>query len=137
MMNHGFEMITERMMGTGLFHDQHQCEEIFFASLMTLRDRLSRQEARHLASLLPRNLYEKFFDNWVRKGRQGESVNKSEFLAEVAFHLDKNQDYSLDDLVPVAMHEILNLLSPEEASHLKHTLPVSMRNIFDDRISME
>ena len=129
--------ITENMMRTGLFHDEEQCQEIFFASLMALRDRLSRNEARHLASLLPKELFEKFFDKWVRKGRQGVSVNKSEFLAEVAFHLKKDREYSLDDLVPVAMHEILMLLEPKEADHLKHTLPVSMRNIFDDRISME
>lgn len=129
--------ITANMMRTGLFHDEEQCQEIFFASLLALRDRLSRNEARHLASLLPKDLYEKFFDKWVKRGRQTESVNKSEFLAEVAFHLKKDHEYSLDDLVPVAMQEILKLLRPEEANHLKHTLPVSMRNIFDDRISME
>lgn len=124
-------------MRTGLFHDEEQCQEIFFASLMTLRDRLSRNEARHLASLLPKELFDEFFDKWARKGRQGVSINKSEFLAEVAVHLNKDHNYSLDDLVPVAMHEILKLLQPEEVTHLKHALPVSMRNIFDDRISME
>ena len=125
------------MMRSGLFHDKEQCEEIFFASLMALRDRLSRNEARHLASLLPKNLYDKFFDNWMREGRQAESVNKSEFLAEVSFHIDKENDWSLDDLVPVAMHEILNMMEPDEADQLKHMLPASMRNIFDDRIWME
>ena len=125
------------MMRTGLFHNNDQARDIFIASLFALRDRLSHEQAIHLGTILPKSLREKYLDGWDKTGRVGESVNKSEFLAEVDFHLDKNTDWSLDDLVPVALEELLKLLSNEDVSRIRHAVPKSMQNIFEGRLSME
>lgn len=137
MLKEELKSITQNLMRTGLFHDGVQARAIFIASLLALRDRLSHEQAIHLGTLLPKSLRERYLEDWDKTGRQGESVNKSEFLAEVEFHLDNKNDWSLDDLVPVALHEVLNLLNDEEISRLKHAVPKSMQNIFDSGISME
>ena len=132
------ETITSNMMRSGLFHDEDQARAIFIASLFTLRDRLSTEDAIHLGSFLPKSLREKYLDTMDKNNRQGLSVNKSEFLAEVAFHLDNDkEDWSLDDLVPEALARVLGILDDKEARRVKHAIPVSMKNIFDSRISME
>ncbi len=129
--------ITQNMMRTGLFHDEQQAREIFIASLLALRDRLSTDQAVHLGNFLPKLLREKYFDDWNKEARQSVSINKSEFLAEVSFYLDRHNDWSLDDLVPEALHELLNFMNEDEVSRVKHAIPESMQDIFDSRISME
>lgn len=129
--------ITQNMMRTGLFHDEGQAREVFMASLLALRDRLTLKEAIHLASFLPKLLREKYLADWDKDARQGVSVNKSEFLAEVSFHFDRDHDWSLEDLVPEALHEVMKLMNAEEVSRVKHAIPFSMQDIFQSRISME
>ncbi len=128
--------MCQSMMATGIFHDKGDAEAILRASLLALRDRLPKLEAYRLGTHLPLELKDWYFENWRNDMRQSESVNKSEFLAEVNYHLQGIEDYSLAELVPVAMKRILSVLSPEEASHIKQLIPVSMRDIFDDRIEM-
>ena len=137
MLKEELKTILQNMMRTGLFHNNDQARDIFIASLFALRDRLSHEQAIHLGTILPKSLREKYLDGWDKTGRVGESVNKSEFLAEVDFHLDKNTDWSLDDLVPVALEELLKLLSNEDVSRIRHAVPKSMQNIFEGRLSME
>ncbi len=137
MLKDELKTITQNMLRTGLFHNEVQAREVFIASLLALRDRLSTGQAVHLGSYLPKLLRERYLVDWDKESRQAISINKSEFLAEVAFHLDLENDWSLDDLVPEALHEVLNLMNDEEVSRVKHAIPGSMQNIFDSRISME
>lgn len=125
------------MMNTGLFHDEEQALLILKASLKALRNRLPKVEAFHLSSHLPDSLRDSYFEGWHNGQRRAESVNKSEFLAEVELYLNGYEDHSLTDLVPVAMKSILNMVSENEAEIVKHALPVSMRDIFIDRQSMD
>ena len=128
-----YKQIVQEMMASGLFHDEDQALIIFKASLIALRDRLSTNEAFHLGTRLPEPLREEYFFGWDSLRKPTNSVNKSEFLAEVAFHLDNHEDISLDDLVPVALASILRLVKSEDAEQVKHAIPGSMQDIFDDR----
>ena len=138
MTNQHLRTITRQMMVTGLFHDEHQAIDIFQASLRALRNRLPKVEAYHLGTKLPLDMRDDYFANWPHNvHRQTVSVNKSEFLAEVAFHLHGHEDHSLDELVPVALNQVLRMVSENEAENVKHSLPRSMRDIFNDSISMD
>lgn len=131
-----YKQIGLDMMATGLFHDETQAVDILKASILALRDRLSASEAFHLGTRLPAPIREEYFSGWDSARRQANSVNKSEFLAEVAFHLDGNDDYSLGDLVPVALNAVLRMINSEDADQVKHAVPKSMQDIFNDRQAM-
>lgn len=131
-----YDQIGRDMMATGLFHDENQAVKIFRASILALRDRLSSGEAFHLGTRLPTPIREEYFIEWDSARRQASSVNKSEFLAEVAFHLDGYEDHSLGDLVPVALNAVLRLINSEDADQVKHAVPRSMQDIFIDRQAM-
>jgi uncharacterized protein (DUF2267 family) len=119
------------MMASGEFRDEHQAVEVLKASLQALRDRLPKVKAYNLGVRLPESIRHFYFEGWHNGQRQAESVNKSEFLAEVEEHLEKSQDWSLDELVPVALKAVLMLIKDDEAAQVKEAVPVSMRDIFD------
>lgn len=124
------------MMSTGMFHDEQQARDILVASLRALRDRLPKTHAYELGQMLPDTLQKVYFEGWDKVQRQAESVNKSEFITEVEFHLKGYEDHDITDLVPAALSSILNSLDTKEAKHLKHGLPLSMQDIFIDRQAM-
>lgn len=127
---------TKYMMNTGIFHDEQQARDILVASLRAFRDRLPKTHAYELGQLLPEPLQKVYFTGWDKVQRQAESVDKSEFIAEVKFHLDGYEDHDITDLVPAALNSILNFIDRKEAHHFKHGLPLSMQDIFDDRQAM-
>lgn len=131
-----YKQIGIDMMATGLFHDENQAIDIFKASLLALRDRLDKKEAFHLGTRLPSYMRPDYFNGWDSIKQQSGSVNKSEFLAEVAFHLNGYEDHSLGDLVPVALNRLLKLINNEDAVQVKESIPRAMRDIFVDRQAM-
>lgn len=124
------------MMDTGLFHDEEQALDILVASLKAMRDRLPKVKAHELGMQLPDSLQEVYFDDWEKVLRRAESVNKSEFISEVAFHLKGYEDHDITDLVPAALSSILIFIDRKEANQLRHAMPHSMQDIFDDRQAM-
>lgn len=129
--------LVQYMMGTGLFHDQHQALLVLNASLKALRNRLPKVEAFRLGTRLPDELKNYYFEGWKTEQRQSESIIKSEFLAEVEDFMMDSPDLNLGDLVPVALHGILRMLKEEEAHSIENSLPLTMRDIFDDKQSMD
>lgn len=123
----------EYMMASGEFRDQEQAVDVLKASLQALRDRLPKIKAYHLGVRLPDSLRHAYFEGWRNGQRQTESVNKSEFLAEVKdhLHLQGGDEYSLSDVVPVALHAVLKLISDNDADEVKEALPHSLMDIFD------
>lgn len=136
MTNAELKKSTRYMMNTGIFHSEAQAMDILVASLKALRDRLPKVEAFDLGMQLPEVLRPVYFNDWNKDQRQFESVNKSDFMAEVEYHLKGYEDHDITDLVPAALNSILNFIDQREASHLKHAVPVSMRDIFVDRQAM-
>lgn len=137
MANQKINNLTHFMMVSGEFHDEQQAMDILKASLQALRDRLPKVEAFHLGTILPESLRHSYFAGWHNGQRQAESVNKSEFMAEVADHLNGYEDHDLTDLVPVVLEAILNLVSDTEAEKVKEAIPRSMQNIFTSGQSMD
>lgn len=131
-----YKQIGLDMMATGLFHDEDQAIDIFMASLLALRDRLDKKEAFHLGTRLPNYMRPDYFAGWDSIRHRSGSVNKSEFLAEVAFHLNGYEDHSLGDLVPVALNLVLKLINSDDAFQVKHAIPKSMQDIFNDQQAM-
>lgn len=121
----------EHMMASGEFRDQEQAVDVLKASLQALRDRLPKIKAYHLGVQLPESLRHAYFEGWHNSQRQTESVNKSEFLAEVKDHLQGSDEFSLTDVVPVALHTVLKLISDNDADEVQEALPHSLKDIFD------
>ncbi len=128
---------TEFMMASGEFRDEQLATDVLKASLQALRDRLPKVEAFHLGTLLPEAIRDSYFEGWHNGQRQSESVNKSEFLAEVEDHLTRYKDYELTDLVPVALQAVLNMITENEAEKVKEAIPKSLQNIFTMGQSMD
>jgi uncharacterized protein (DUF2267 family) len=125
---------TNFMMESGEFSDEEQAIEVLKASLRALRDRLPKVEAYRLGVQLPESIRHFYFEGWHNGQRQTESVTKSEFLAEVKDHLDtlnNNEDYNLDEMVPVALQALLRVIKDSEVQEVVGAIPRSMQNIFE------
>ena len=104
--------------------------EVLRASIQALRDRLPKVQAYHLGVRLPESLRHFYFEGWRNDQRQTESINKSEFLAEVNEHLEKVEDWDLSVMVPIALKAVLVQVKDEEALEVKEAVPVPLREIF-------
>ena len=122
---------TQIMMATGEFRDEEQALCVLRASLQALRDRLPKVKAYNLGVRLPESIRHFYFEGWHNGQRQTESVEKSEFLAEVREHLESSEDWDLSDLVPIALHALMVLIKDSEAEEVREAIPVSLREIFD------
>lgn len=137
MANNNSKNPLQYMMATGEFRDERSALAVLKASLQALRDRLPKVEAYRLGILLPENLRHSYFEGWHNGQRQAESLNKSDFLAEVEDHLRGFEEHSLGDLVPVALKSVLLMINGFEAEKLKDAIPKSMQDIFHDGQAME
>lgn len=117
------------MMASGEFRDEDQAVDVLKASLQALRDRLPKVKAYNLGVQLPASIRHFYFEGWHNGQKIAESANKSEFLAEVKEHL-KDADYSLEDMVPVALNTVLKLISDNDAKSVKEAIPRSLQDIF-------
>ena len=124
------------MMATGEFHDEQQATEVLKAALQALRDRLPKVKAYNLGVRLPEFLRHFYFEGWHHDQRRTESSNKSEFLLEVKEHMKGEEDYSLADMVPVALKAVLILISENDADEVKAAIPRSLQDIFDSGQTM-
>jgi uncharacterized protein (DUF2267 family) len=125
------------MMASGQFRDEQQALDILKGSLQALRDRLAKVEAYRLGTQLPISLRKSYFEGWHNDQRRAGSINKSEFLAEVEFHLKGYEEHSLSELVPTALNSVLKMINGDEVERVQHNLPRSMQDIFSDSISMD
>jgi uncharacterized protein (DUF2267 family) len=111
------------------WHDKHRAYIALRAVLHALRDRLSVDDAAHLAAQLPMLVRGFYYEGYHPAGKPLAERKKAEFLAHVAAECtDENRN---DGRVTQAVFQVLaKHITPGEVEKIKSTLPADIRSLW-------
>ncbi len=111
------------------WHDKHQAYLALRAVLHALRDRLTADDASHLAAQLPMLIRGFYYEGYHPAGKPLPDRKKSEFLAHVAAECtDENH---IDGRVTKAVFQVLTKhITPGEVQKIKGALPTEIRSLW-------
>jgi uncharacterized protein (DUF2267 family) len=111
------------------WHDKHRAYIALRAVLHALRDRLSVDDAAHLAAQLPMLVRGFYYEGYHPAGKPIAERKKTEFLAHVAAECtDENRN---DGRVTQAVFQVLaKHITPGEVEKIKSTLPADIRSLW-------
>ncbi|HLO85536.1 MAG TPA: DUF2267 domain-containing protein [Nostocaceae cyanobacterium] len=115
--------------------NKHQVFQGLRATLHTLRDRLTIEEAAHLGAQLPLLLAGFYYENWRPGGKQHKDRTKEEFLQHIRDYF-RNIDPNIDAEKTVrAVFKILSQhISPGEIEDVINMLPPTLRELWPEGV---
>jgi uncharacterized protein (DUF2267 family) len=118
------------LMETYDYADENQAFVLLRATLKTLRDRITPDEAFHLASQLPAVIRGYFFEGWEPHKQPGDEKAHLDFLTSVRKNLGGQDDIDLEMAVPEALKIIFNHIDQGEAEDVLKNLPPDIHELF-------
>jgi uncharacterized protein (DUF2267 family) len=117
--------LTERLG----WHDKHRAYQALRAVLHALRDRLTVNDASHLAAQLPMLIRGLYYEGYHPSGKPLPERKKSEFLAHVAAECpDESRN---DGLITQAVLQVLaKHITHGEVEKIKAVLPPDIRSLW-------
>jgi uncharacterized protein (DUF2267 family) len=110
--------------------DRHRCYQALRAVLFTLRDRLTPDEAAHLASQLPMLVRGIYYEGY-RPARKPDRIrSRDEFLQRIGEHLEQTRPLGADDAARAVFKILDHYLDPGEIAEVKQSLPQDIRTLF-------
>ena len=111
------------------WHDKHRAYMALRAVLHALRDRVSVDDASHLAAQLPMLIRGFYYEGYHPAGKPIAERKKSEFLAHVAAECtDESRN---DGHVTRAVFQVLaKHITPGEVEKIKGILPADIRSLW-------
>ena len=111
------------------WQDKHRAFVALRAVLHALRDRLSVDDASHLAAQLPMLIREIYYEGCHPAGEPLAERRKSDFLGNVV--AECSDEYRSDGLVTKAVFQVLaKHISPGECQKIKRALPQEIRALW-------
>jgi uncharacterized protein (DUF2267 family) len=111
------------------WHDKHRAYVALRAVLHALRDRLSVDDASHLAAQLPMLIRGFYYEGYHPADKPLAERKKSEFLGHVVAECP--DEYRSDGLVTKAVFQVLaKHISPGEIEKIKRALPQDIRTLW-------
>lgn len=112
------------------WEDRERAYQALRAVLHALRDRLTVDEAAHLAAQLPLLLKGLYFDGWHPAHKPVKERTRDEFLAHVrkAFEFDEKADP--EQITRAVFAVIASHVTAGEIEDVKHVLPVEIRDLW-------
>lgn len=101
------------------------------AVLHTLRDRLTVEEAAHLAAQLPLLLKGIFYDGW-RPSNKPEKMNRNEFLLRIKGQLDTKPNEDPERVFKGIMNVIASHITLSELDDIVAVLPKEISMLIQD-----
>jgi uncharacterized protein (DUF2267 family) len=110
--------------------DRHRCYQALRAVLFTLRDRLTPDEAAHLASQLPMLVRGIYYEGYRPAGKPDRIRSRDEFLRRIGEHLEQTRPLGADDAARAVFKILDHYLDPGEIAEVKQSLPQDIRTLF-------
>ena len=111
------------------WHDKHRAYVALRAVLHALRDRISVEDASHLAAQLPMLIRGFYYEGYHPAGKPVADRKKSEFLARVA--AECSDESRNDGKVTQAVFQVLaKHITPGEVEKIKGALPTDLRSLW-------
>lgn len=110
--------------------DRHRCYQALRAVLFTLRDRLTPDEAAHLASQLPMLVRGIYYEGYRPVGKPDRIRSRDEFLQRIGEHLEQTRPLGADDAALAVFKILDHYLDPGEIAEVKQSLPQDIRTLF-------
>ncbi len=110
--------------------DRHRCYQALRAVLFTLRDRLTPDEAAHLASQLPMLVRGIYYEGYRPAGKPDRIRSRDEFLQRIGEHLEQTRPLGADDAARAVFKILDHYLAPGEIAEVKQSLPQDIRTLF-------
>jgi uncharacterized protein (DUF2267 family) len=110
--------------------DRHRCYQALRAVLFTLRDRLTPDEAAHLASQLPMLVRGIYYEGYRPAGKPDRIRSRDEFLQRIGEHLEQTRPLGADDAARAVFKILDHYLDPGEIAEVKQSLPQDIRTLF-------
>jgi uncharacterized protein (DUF2267 family) len=112
------------------YADENQAFVLLRATLKALRDRISTNEAFHLATQLPAIVRGFYFEGWDPSQHPQKAKSSEEFLHSVSKHLGGHNHIDLEMAVPCALEIIFEHIDQGEAEQVKRNLPAEIHELF-------
>jgi uncharacterized protein (DUF2267 family) len=110
--------------------DRHRCYQALRAVLFTLRDRLTPDEAAHLASQLPMLVRGIYYEGYRPAGKPDRIRSRDQFLQRIGEHLEQTRPLGADDAARAVFKILDHYLDPGEIAEVKQSLPQDIRTLF-------
>jgi uncharacterized protein (DUF2267 family) len=117
------------LMETYDYADENKAFILLRATLKTLRDRITFDEAFHLASQLPAVIRGYYFEGWDHHKQPEDEKTHQDFLTSVKKNLGGHDDIDLEMAVPEALKIIFNHIDQTEAEDVMKNLPPDIHEL--------
>lgn len=110
--------------------DRQRCYQALRAVLFSLRDRLTPDEAAHLAAQLPMLVRGIYYEGYRPAGKPDRIRSRDEFLQKISEHLQQTRPLGADEAARAVFKVLDHYLDPGEMGEVKQSLPQDIRALF-------
>ncbi len=111
------------------WHDKHRAYLALRAVLHALRDRMTPDDASHLAAQLPMLIRGFFYEGYHPAGKPLPDRKRSEFLARVAAECN-DEDRNEGHVTRAVLQVLAKHITPGEAEKVRGVLPPDIRSLW-------
>ena len=110
--------------------DKQRCYHALRAVLFSLRDRLTPDQAAHLAAQLPILVRGVFYDSYRPAGKPDRIRSRDEFLQKIGEQLAQIRPVGADDAARAVFKVLDRHIARGEIDEVKQALPQDIRTLF-------
>ncbi len=112
------------------WEDEHKAYLALRAVLHALRDRLTVEEAAHLAAQLPMLVRGFYYEGWDPTGKPLKERHQEEFLGHIKGYFKYDERVVPEKVVRAVFKVLSKHISEGEIDDVKHTLPAELRALW-------
>jgi uncharacterized protein (DUF2267 family)/ferritin-like metal-binding protein YciE len=110
--------------------DRHRCYHALRAVLFALRDRLTPQEAAHLAAQMPTLIRGVFYEGYRPAGKPEKIRSRQQFLQKISDHLGQMRPIGAEEAARAVFRVLDRHIDGGELEEVKASLPHDIRTLF-------
>ncbi|HVS66048.1 MAG TPA: DUF2267 domain-containing protein [Thermoanaerobaculia bacterium] len=129
---HKTQLWLNELTETGVFEDQNQAYSGLRAVLQTLRDRLTVDEAVHLASELPMVVRGFYYEGWKPSSMPSSIETPDEFDERIRHHLSQGSNIDPRAATRAVFGLLSERISDGEIAHVRDVLPEEIRDLWPE-----
>lgn len=118
------------------WEDRHRAYLALRAALHALRDRLTVEDAAHLAAQLPMLVRGFYYEGWDPSQNPEKIKTKEAFLAHVAELMPPDPELDSERVVRAVFELLFKRITKGEVQHIKGSLPKAIRELWP-RVELE
>ena len=117
------------------WENKHQIFQGLRATLHTLRDRLTVEEAAHLGAQLPILLRGFYYENWRPGAKPTKDKTKEDFFQHIDHYFrNVNADIDAETLVRAVFKVMSQRVSPGEINDVMQMMPPALRELWPEMV---